>query len=104
MFRGKVTDPYLINGRWYKIFIESTGSTVKVTSSDIEVTVDGGYLKFPEGFHIVDRKYDINSIPHSGNVQIAIDLRGFADGTQGIYLPLANAFDYADIYVFGHYV
>lgn len=103
MLACKNTDPYKIEGRWYQIFVESTGTAVKVTNSDIPVTVENGYLKFPAGFHIVDRKYDINSIEHSGDVSIAIDLRGFADGTQGIFLPVAKAFDWAYIYAYGHY-
>lgn len=96
-------NPYKVNGRWYQVFIESTGTEVKITNSDLPLTIDNGYLKFPEGFHIIERQYDINSVPHDGVVSIAIDLRGFEDGTQGIYLPLAKAFDYAHIYVFGHY-
>lgn len=103
MDKCKNANPYIINGRWYQIFIESDNTNVKITQSDIPVTIENGYLKFPSGFHVIERQYDINSIEHSGDVSIAIDLRGFTDGTQGIYLPLAKAFDYAHIYVFGHY-
>lgn len=103
MIKGRDIDPYIITGRWYKIFIESTGSAIKITNSDIHVEASGNSLKFPEGFQIVDTLYDIHSIPHSGIAQITVDLRGFADGTQGIFMPEASAFDYADIYVFGHY-
>lgn len=103
MSKYKNANPYIINGRWYKIFIESDGSTIKVTNSDIDVEIAGSYLKFPANFHIVERQYDINSVPHATDLSIAIDLRGFADGTQGIYLPNVTAFDYANLYIFGHY-
>lgn len=104
MIKCKNTNPYIIDGRWYKIFIESDSDAITVTTSDIDVTVENSYLKFPANFHVVERQYDINSVEHANDVSIAIDLRGFADGTQGIYLPVAAAFDYAYIYVFGHYV
>lgn len=97
-------DPYKTNGRWYRVFLESNGTAIQITESDIDVTLNGNYLNMPKDFHVVDRKYDINSIEHSGTVTIVPDVAGFADGTQGVITPVAKAFDWAYVYVFGYYV
>lgn len=95
-------NPYSDCGRWYKFFIESDADGVVLTTSDLEgVTVEGSYLKFPEGYHILKRAYDINTVAGAA-ANVAIDLHIFADGTQGIQLPSITTFDYADIYVFAH--
>lgn len=90
-------------GRWYRLFLESDGSKVTVTDSDLEVTLSGSNIKFPANFHIVDRKYDINCVEHDAVSNMIIDLIGYADGSQGIAGPVAKAFDYAYIYVFGYF-
>lgn len=95
--------PYELDGRWYRFFIESNGNIVTVTDGDLEVVEDGSYLKFPENFHIHDRMYDIHSVAGAPAQNLAIDLRIFQDGTQGIHIPLANQFDYGYIYVYGHF-
>lgn len=100
----RIHHPYDLQGRWYKLFIESDGSTLKLTTSDIEdVDISGTGIKFPIGFHVVDSVYDIHSVPHTGLATMAPDLYGYADGSQGIYKPLAHAFDYANIYVYGYF-
>lgn len=101
--KRKTHDPYTLPGRWYKTFLESDGSAVKVTTSDLEVDITGTGIKFPKGFHIVDVKFDINSIEHGAMVTMAQDLYGYADGSQGVYRPVANAFDWANVYVFGYF-
>lgn len=90
-------------GRWYRFFLESDGETTKITEADLEVTNENNILKFPDGFHVVDVKHDINSVEHVGNVSMIIDLTGFADGSQGISAPVPKAYDYAYIYVFGYF-
>lgn len=90
-------------GRWYRTFLESDGTTLKITDSDLDVSIQGNYLKFPKDFHILDTKYDMNSITHSGNAVITIDVMSFPDGAQGIAKPLATAIDYGYIYTFGYF-
>lgn len=91
-------------GRWYRIFMESDGTTSKITDSDLNVSLSGSNLKMPKGFHVVDTKYDINCVAHDAAVNMIIDLIGYADGSQGFPGPVAKAYDYAYIYVFGYFV
>jgi len=90
-------------GRWYRIFMESDGTKQTVVEDDLGITLNGNNINAPEGFHIVDTKYDINCIEHTGVASMAIDLLGYADGTQGIAGPIPKAFDWAYIYVFGYF-
>lgn len=96
-------NPY-IKGRWYRTFIESDDGAIKITESDIPVSVNGAYIKFPKDFHIMDVKYDMNSVPHTGNAVITVDVMSYPDGCQGIARPLPSAIDYGYIYTFGYYV
>lgn len=61
------TLPWQERGRWYHMFIESDGIDYTITTSDIpDVAVDDNtYVKLPEGYHIAEYIYDINSIEHS---------------------------------------
>lgn len=95
-------NPY-VKGRWYRIFIESDGTDKKIIESDIEVTFSGNNIKMPEGFHVIDRTYDINCVEHDAATSIAMDVMSYADGTQGIVGPAAKVFDWAYIYVFGYF-
>lgn len=95
-------NPYS-KGRWYRIFMESDGTTNKITDSDLEITQSGNNLKMPEGFHVIDKKYDIHSVAHDAQVTIAADLIGYADGSQGIQGPQAKAYDWAYIHIFGYF-
>lgn len=95
--------PYDLKGRWYQIFLESNGTDVTITHSDIECEFEGMGIKMPENFHILDCIHDINSIPHSATITMAQDLFGYPDGRQGVYKPVASAFDWAYVYVFGYY-
>lgn len=95
-------NPY-IKGRWYRIFMESDGTDSKITNADIDATIYGANIKLPKDFHLVDLKYDINSVTHTGNVALAIDVMSFPDSSQGFVAPIAKAFDYAYIYVFGYF-
>lgn len=91
-------------GRWYRIFMESNGTKQTIVDSDIEVSLSGSNLKLPKGFHVIDRKYDINCVEHDSAVAISMDVMGYADGTEGIAGPVPKAFDWAYIYVFGYFV
>lgn len=96
------TEPYNIPGRWYKFFIESTGSAIKLTQSDLEgSTISGTTLKFPEGFRAVDYKMDIHAVAES-TVTYNAAYKFMAGGIQACALPTAASFDYMDVYIFGY--
>lgn len=95
-------NPYA-KGRWYRIFMESDGTTQTIVEDDLGVTLNGNNINAPKDFHIVDTMYDINCVAHTGTANMAIDLIGYADGTEGIAGPVPKAFDWAYIYVFGYF-
>ena len=52
-------NPAFTQGRWYKIFVESTGTELKITTCDIDgVTVLGRSIVFPIGFNVIDAVCD----------------------------------------------
>lgn len=91
-------------GRWYRVFMESDGSKQTIVEDDLGCILHGNNIGTPEGFHIIDTKYDINCVEHDASVSMAIDLIGYADGTEGIAGPVPKAFDWAYIYIFGYFV
>lgn len=96
-------NPYS-KGRWYRIFMESDGTKQTIVEDDLGCIMHGNNIGTPEGFHIIDTKYDINCVEHDASVSMAIDLIGYADGTEGIAGPVPKAFDWAYIYIFGYFV
>lgn len=94
-------NPYS-RGRWYRAFIEADGTSYTLTSCDItDAVINGSRVKLPDGFHIVDIKYDIHSTIGTGGA-LAHATYIYADGTQAINLPGKDQFDYAYIYIFGY--
>lgn len=95
-------DPYS-NGRWYRVFIESNGTAYNITETDLDVTVAGTILKMPENFHVMDVKYDMNTISTGSAQSQTLQIYSASDGHQGINLPKVASFDYGYIYIFGHF-
>lgn len=96
--------PYQWRGRWYRAFVESDGNSYTLTNTDLTGTdVNGNYLEAPEHFHVVDVKYDINSV--SGGTSNTIGgTRIFTTGKQGAALPGKDCFDFCTVYIFGYFV
>lgn len=94
-------DP-LSHGRWYRFFVES-GEEVTITQGDLTVQISGQYMKLPENFHIIDTKYDINSVSGGEAASIVTGCRIYADGRQAVALPARDNFDFAYIFVFGYF-
>lgn len=92
--------PYSV-GRWYRFFIESSGSEITLTKSDIEGTsIENNALVLPEGYRVLDVVTDINSIASdSGDTTHGYKVIT-GDGRQGYFLPNTESFDYGFIYVF----
>lgn len=96
------TEPYDIPGRWYKFFIESTGSTIKLTQCDLDdSTISGTTLKFPDGFRAIDYKIDIHTITES-TVTYNAAYKFMTGGIQACSLPPASSFDYMTAYIYGY--
>ena len=90
-------------GRWYRFFIESDGSTISITDSDLEVNHSSQYIQMPKGFHVIDTKYDIHTVEGSSAANMSYVLRTYNDGSQGIIMPGKDAFDYGYVYAFGYF-
>lgn len=96
-------DPYVLpEARYFKIFVESTGTESKITTSDIESTeLDGQWIKLPLKFRLLDVIEDIHVVAGSA-VNRVIDIKINADGTESFFIPSSAAFDYATFYVLGY--
>lgn len=96
--------PYQWRGRWYRAFVESDGNAYTLTTTDLEgTTVNGNYLEAPENFHVVDVKYDVNSVS-GGTSNTLGGTRIFTTGNQGAALPGKDSFDFCTVYIFGYFV
>lgn len=102
--KKEINQPFASKGKWHRIFIESKNDDVIITAQDIDCILDSnGCLAFPEHFHVIDFKYDINSVASDADTIIPYRLKFEDDGTQAINLPLAKSFDYGYVYAFGYY-
>lgn len=90
--------PYTIPGRWYRVFIESDGVDIKVTSADVHGTIynsNDNTVVIP-GKRAMDCKIDC----HFTSPDSLMVTYGY-DGTNTmVYLNDAGNFDYAYIYIF----
>lgn len=92
--------PWQMRGRWYELFIESDGSGYTVTKNPIDgAELVNGIIKLPEGFHIIDVKWNMHSFGASCQ-HIANMVQCYEDGTQGLVLPQVNCFDSLRIYAY----
>lgn len=101
-FLSNVKNEPFNKGDWYKFFIESDGTQIKITTSDLPDTVlELPYLKLPKDFHMIQRLYDIHSTATTSSYDFYNDTRYYEDNIY-IYLPDADVFDYMDLYIFGY--
>ena len=95
-------NPYS-QGRWYRLFIESDGSDITLTESDLEdAAVSGTRIKLGEDFHALDVVADVHSTAGTAGA-VAGGIYIYADGQQAVNTPAKDQFDYATIYVFGYF-
>lgn len=95
--------PWTKVGRWYKVFIESTGTTIKITTKDaIEATINGTTLKLPEGFRALNWIVDHDNVTDSA-ATYSCSKSLYADGCVGLALPKASQFTEAEVYIFGYF-
>ena len=98
--------PAYNKGRWYKLFIESTGSAYKITTSDKGINsseMSGNHLMLPQDFIAVDYKFINDSSAISAAAGTKLEIYKYANGRHGVTLPAASDFKSLDVYVFGYY-
>lgn len=95
--------PWQEKGRWYHAFVESDGSTEKLTVSDLEdCNISGNSFVLPAGYNLVDVKY------------VDVDLAGgktittYGKATTAAHhdyfkLPAASDFTYCDVWFFAYF-
>lgn len=89
-------------GRYYKFFLESDHSSIKITTSDLKGCVlSGNSLKFPLGFRVLSVVTDCSTVAN-GNANTFGTRKVYGDGCQAVELPNASNFDYMTLYVFGY--
>lgn len=97
-----IRDPRYDKGRWYRVFIESDGTTYTVHDNPITTDLSGNHLKFKKDFHVVTLETDYTFTENSGASVIESGLYLYADGTVSANLASASKFTSAYMYVFGY--
>lgn len=97
----KSYDPFA-NGRWYRLFLESNGTNIKITEKDIEdARVDGNALIFYKKLITFVEK--INLVKTTENINTSINYYVHTDNNSvrySLYLPRPNQFDYCEVLLF----
>lgn len=92
----KIYDP-LNKGRWYRFFIESDGTNVTLTESDIEdATVTTTVLKIPADYKVKTFVYDVEI---TGGTATQLGLKTATIGWT-LTLPDKAAYDAGYVYIF----
>ena len=99
-------------GRWYRFRIESDGTNITITESDISgATVnydkvhvtDNGKLILPIGYRVLSEIADVNSISSVESVNAQLTAIGSnSEGNQFIILPPPTLFRNMELYVFAN--
>lgn len=93
----------LSKGRWYRFFIESTGTNYNLKTSDIEgAVIENNAIVLPAGYRVMCSVTYINSIQNESSNKSQGDKIITSDGKQGYSLPDASTFDYGFIYLFSN--
>lgn len=96
--------PWMTKGRWYKVFIESTGSAAKITYSDIEeaTITNSTHLNLPHDFNVVETLFDVHNVEFdSGSASVGHTQTFTSNGSTYLTIPAAKSFDYMTVYIFG---
>lgn len=99
-----IRDPRYDKGRWYRIFIESDGSSYKVHNNTITEKISENHLKFKKAFHVVTLEIDYTFTKNSGASVVESGLYLYADSTLAVNLVTPDKFTSACMYVFGYEV
>lgn len=98
--------PAYKKGRWYKLFMESTGANYKITTADKGISdseMSGNHLMLPLDFIAVDYKFVTDNSPIAAAAGTKLEIYKYASGRHGVTLPAASDFTSLDVYVFGYY-
>lgn len=96
--------PWQDKGRWYKLFVESTGSKHVLTTTDLEdAHIAGSLMIMPLNFTVIDHKYDIHSLADGSAHNISYVLSTTSAGEQAFSMLPASGYDYMTIWVFGYF-
>lgn len=97
-------NPAFTRGRWYKVFVESDGTELKITTSDIDgVTVQGRAVGFPIGFHIIDVVCDYENLDTVANIDLTPYIRSANDKFNIWVAENFARYDAVNLYVFGYF-
>lgn len=97
-------NPAFTQGRWYKIFVESTGTELKITTSDIDgVTVIGRGVVFPIGFNIIDAVCDYENINSDGGIDLTPYIRSSQKQFNVWIAENFSRYHAVNLYVFGYF-
>lgn len=101
-FKNQIV-PWQEKGRWYRAFIESDGSKIKLTHSDLEeCTVSGTNFVLPAGYSLVDVKYTDVDLAASKTIatygkEVTAAYRDY------LRVPSAADFTYCEVWFFAYF-
>lgn len=99
-------DPYDLKGRWYRVHVVSTGSSIAITHKDIPCSVNGvnGIRFAPSAagkiYCVIDYIVDFETIAGTNtNFAKSVNLSGVAN-VYTVYLPDVSRYSELDLYVY----
>lgn len=95
--------PWQEKGRWYRVFVESDGSHIKLTECDLEgCAMSGNNLTLPAGYSIIDVKY--TDVDLAASKTIGIYGKEVTSGYKDyLRVPSAADFTYCEVWFFAYF-
>lgn len=104
MKHAEFIQPWQSKGRWYTLFIESTGSAHKLTTSDLAgVSVSGNAVLMPLNFHLLENVFDIHTVSPATAANLTKIVGVNAGGRQLFNLISTASYDYMYVHVYGYF-
>lgn len=96
--------PWQHKGRWYKIFLESDGTNITQTTSDIDGSVvSNTAITLPAGFTPVSYEIDAHIDITGAQSSISKKVTYTTSGKTTLAIMGPTVFDYANVYVYGYF-
>lgn len=89
-------------GRWYRAFVESTGSEMKLTRADAIMSHNARYVMIPEDYVMCEFKVELHTTSASSQQTNACTRYIGTDGAQGVYMPPYANWDWAYVYIYAY--
>lgn len=104
MKHAEFIQPWQARGRWYKVFIESTGQSHKLTHSDLDsVTISGSTVSASADFKVIDVRITDHDLQNTAGIGAYLARVASNNRSIIISLPTASNYTYVEAWIFGYY-